>query len=423
MISIQKLLKNLLVRVACMTILKPKNTDRIYQNARIIKCRPEDADLLMNSTNNVLRLHLDNEVLYFRECKQHTRIEDYVRNQIDVYYAYYAPEQCEDKKVVLKSLSSKKNFRKFVNMGMTNDPFSGAYRFCMGQGGVHIGLEPETPEQEDRLKQLVQFMWGDLYGYMLNSGVKIGNYQIYNAVRSIATYRMAKLLNLERLIPHTEFAILYIDGMPSLFGTVMTQAHGVCVEHSSPTERENMVSPVLQRDLMALNCLDALCLEKDHRLGNYNVILDCGKACGISAFDNDSPKSFSIGGISFTTYKDCAPLVKNGKLNRPFVDTSFEISLNHICAKQIFAEMKDYLNIWQLVALWLRIKKLKKVLRRISPERKLNECDWSYEMIGIELSGDYGKTYLMHFVEEQEHLYQPWIKSNIMGSKQHMKRG
>lgn len=408
---IKKTLKNLAIWGACATILRPRTMDQIPGNTRRIRCSSECVSLLMNSTNNVLRLDVDGNVYYFRECKRHTQIKDYVQEQIDIYYTCVAPAQHEDKTAVLKSLSNRKNFRKFVNMGMTNDLHSGAYRFCMGEGGAHIGLEPQTPEQEERLKGLVQFVWGDLYGYMLNSGVKTGYYQTYNAVRSIATYRMAKLLGLQRLIPQTEYAAVYIDGKPPLFGTVMEQAPGNCVEHCAPEIRMGMVSPALQRDLTALNYLDVICLERDHRLGNYNVILEQGAACGIVAFDNDSPKSFSIGGISFFTYMGCTPLIKKGKLNRPYADVSLESNLERLNARQIYGEMKGLLNVWQIVALWARIRKLRKVLRRVPAERKLSECDWSGETIVAELNGGFGKTYLKHFTEKQEKLYQPWISN------------
>lgn len=408
--SIKKRFKELIIRLACTTILKPRNIMQISKNTKIIKCSSKCVLCLMNSTNNVLRLNIDGNILYFRECKRHTRIENFVCEQIDAYYTYVEPTQLEDRTVVLKSLANKNNFRKFVNMGMTNDVCSGAYRFCMGEGGGHIGLEPETPEQEERLKSLVQFIWGDLYGYKLNSGVKNNCYQTYNAVRSIATYRMANLLGQQRLIPRTEFAVLYIDERRPLFGTIMEQASGVCVEHNTSIERRNMVSPALQRDLMSLNCLDSICLERDHRLGNYNVILKHGIAQGVMAFDNDSPKSFSIGGISFSTYKGCTPLVKKGKLNRPFVDESIARNIEQLNARCIYEEMRELLNIWQIAALWIRIKKLRRVLRCVPADRKLKECDWSQETVSMELNGNFGKTYLGHFVEKQELLFQPWIQ-------------
>lgn len=405
-------IKNLAVKVVCATLLRPVAISSVPSNVKTIRCGRSQVSMLTNSTNNVIRVALHGKVYFFRECKKHLRIEDFVREQIDCYYDCCDRGYCNEKNVVLASLSDKRNLGRFVSMGMTNDLHSGAYRFCMYGSGKDVGLEIDNTEQIEHVKDLVQFVWGDMYAYMLNNGVRKGCYQTYNAVRSIATYRMARLLGLERLIPRTEYAELCIDGATPLFGTIMDCAPGVCLEQSTPDERSKMVSPMLQRDLMNLNCLDAICTERDHRLGNYNVVLENGIAQGIAAFDNDSPRSFSLDDISFATYKGCTPIVKGNKFNRPFVDVAFANKLNHLTYKLVHDEMGDLLNVWQTVALWGRIKKLDKILTRVPECAKLRESDWSSDTIKEEIGGKFGKTYLMHFVEKQDLLYQPWIEQH-----------
>lgn len=405
-------IKNLAVKVACATLLKPVMITSIPSSAKTIRCARDQVSMLTDSTNNVIRVALHGKVYFFRECKKRLKIEDFVREQVDCYYDCCGRGHHDEKNAVLASLADKRNLSRFADMGMTNDLHSGAYRFCMYGSGKDVGLEIENTEQIEHLKDLVQFVWGDLYAYMLNNGLRKGCYQTYNAVRSIATYRMARLLGLERLIPRTEYAKLCIDDATPLFGTIMDCALGVCLEQSTPDERSKMVSPMLQRDLMNLNCLDAICTERDHRLGNYNVVLENGIAQGIAAFDNDSPRSFSLGGISFATYKGCAPIVKGNKFNRPFVDAAFAEKLNHLTYKLVRDEMCDLLNVWQIAALWRRIKKLDKILMRVPGRAKLGESDWSSDTIKEEISGKFGKTYLMHFVEKQDLLYQPWIKQH-----------
>lgn len=407
---IKKSLKKFAIKLACHTVLKPKNTQQNFDDVPIIECGIENVSFLTHSTNNLIRISVNGKIFYFRECKKHEKIKEFIRERLNFYYSYCAPEYAADKNFVLKSLSVRKSLKKFVNMGIVNDCSSGAYHFCIGDGGKYIGLETDDITLEERLKDMVQFIWGDLYAYMLNSGVKIGNYEIYNAVRSISTYRIAKLLNIERLIPNTRFVTLHIAGMQTMFGTLMEQAAGRCLEHASPEERIGMVSPELQRDLITLNYLDVICLERDHRLGNYNVVFEKGIAKGVIAFDNDSPRSFSIGGISFFTYKGCSPLFKGKKYNRSFVDAELELNLQKLTFNRLHKELGNLLNVWQLIGVWSRIKKLKQLIRRIPIECKLLKDEWSDETVKIELKDDFGKTYLKHFIEKQDIPYQPWIK-------------
>ena len=409
--SIRRKLKTVLLPIACKTVLHAVSFRKIPSYTKKIHCDERDIFLMTDTSNNVFRVRAEGKNLFFRECKIHQSIHQYVMEEVLFYYTHLCPELAEDRYFVEKALAERNNFHKFVNMGMINNTSSSAYQFCMGRGGTFVGLQGATPEQEERLKSFVQFIWGDLFSHTLNNGVPKGGYQTYNAVRSIAFRRIAELLNVEYLIPRTEYAEMLIRDGRRLFGTIMEEAPGICMEKSCLEERQAVCSPALQKALNELNLLDVICREKDHRVGNYHVIVENGKAVSVVAFDNDSPSSFSLGGSSFKTYMGCSPWEINGNMNRPYVSREMAEHLMKLDLKDIDEKLKDLLNPLQRLALKCRIKSVKKVLAKTETERWLSEDQWCKETVEEELVGIYGDTYLVKFMQEQAIMSQPWIKN------------
>lgn len=387
---------------------RPKLLKVIPKNVNIINCLAENTTLLMSTSNNVIKIKLENGVYYFRQCRLHTEIHEYVRTLIEEYYALHDLQ--DDKKIVEKSLSKKKNFAKFVNMGITNDKTSTVYKFCMGGVAELIGIENHDAERDERLRDLAQFIWGELYAYKLNSGVKIGSYQTYNAVRQIATKRLADMMGVSELIPNTEFAVLNISDGRRMFGTIMDAAPGIILERESAEKRKSIVTPMLQRSLNNLNFLDTLCREKDHRPGNYTVIINENKANTICAFDNDSPMSFGLGCASFKSYMNCSPYILHNSINRPYIDKNLVNWLSENNFKKIYQATKGLLNPLQMIFLKQRFKILKKAVSGLENQRVVSEEEWNEKTVCDELRGDYGETYLTLFTNDLKLLNQPWIK-------------
>ena len=405
-----KNLKKYLLPLACRVILKPVSFSEIPESVKRISCKREDVKLLTNTSNNVQKITVDGKPMFFRECKKHLLLRQYVMDSIREYYTDVTVDLHGDLGFLETVLQDHGRLKAFASMGMTNDRNSGAYRFCMGHGGACIGLPDMDPQREERLIDLVQYIWGELFSYQLNGGLKIGRYQTYNAVRNIATYRMAQLIGVEDMIPKTEYVLLCPEGKDPMFGTMMDVAPGVCMETMTVVERENVASPKLQRALNRLNLLDVLNTEKDHRTGNYHVVISNGKAENVVAFDNDSPNAFGMGGISFRSYMGCAPWCKEGKLKRPYVDRELSERIQTLRWKTVKTHMKDILNPLQLMALKRRLKNVKKILSQTPDSAFLNPDMWSYETMERELSGEYGMTYLQQFLGEQKIMEQPWVR-------------
>lgn len=405
-----KSLKKRIIPLVCRFLLKPKSFSEVPAYVRRVYCKDGDVKILTDTSNNVHVVRCDGKTMFFRECKRHLPLAQYVLESIDLYYTHVVKDLYGDRCFLETCLRDKNRLKTFANMGMTNDLNSGAYWFCMGQGTQHIGLPAVDPLREERLKDLVQYIWGDLFNYSLNSGVETGHFQTYNAVRSISTYRMAQLVGVEDMIPKTEYVLLCIEGREPVFGTMMDGADGVCMEALSCEERQGVSSPALQRALNQLNLLDVLNLEKDHRTGNYHVVVSQGKATNVIAFDNDSPNSFSFGGISFSTYMGCSPWCKDGKVNRPYIDKELADRILSLNEKQVKSRLRDILNPLQLASLNRRIKQVKELLHGTPAPVFLTEEEWTEETVVQELSGSWGMTYLQQFLGEQKLMEQPWIK-------------
>lgn len=387
---------------------RPKTFRAPPADAIPISCRPEDITLLTATSNNILKISYGEKTLFFRQCRLHTEIHEYVQTLIEEYYCSGALQN--DRELVEKSLAQKKNFSKLVGMGVTNDVSSGVYRFCMGGSSKLIGIINDDPALNERLRDFAQFVWGELYAYKLNSGIKTGSYQTYHAVRQIATKRIADLFCLSELVPRTAFAVLNISDGRKLFGTVMEAAPGIILERESARKRKSVVTPGLQHALNNLNFLDVLCHEKDHRPGNYTVVMRGNKAESICAFDNDSPMSFGLGGASFASYMNCSPYILHHALNRPYIDEKIVKVLSANDFDVIYQATKDLLNPAQITALKRRFHTLQKAVSMLEPHTAISEEEWSDETVREELSGAYGKTYLALFTQDLELAYQPWIQ-------------
>lgn len=408
-------LREAALNLSCKYLLKPKRIRTVPCGVREIHCQTCDVSMILNTSNNVMKVQTQGGWVYFRECKRHERIDRYVANEIEFYYTQVRPEYAKDRGHIEHSLRDKKNFKKFINMGMTNDSASGAYLFCIGRGAHHIGLNEMSPEQEECVKDFVQYIWGNLFVYRLNNGLKTGDYQTYNAVRCLATYRMAKLLGLESMIPKTEYVKLCVDNNTVLFGVAMDQAPGSSSERMEKAYRYTIGSPMLQRLLNNLQLLDVLCLEKDHRPGNYNVTVENGKVNGVVAFDNDSPNCFGFGGISFETYLGCSPWVVDNAVNRPYIDADLADRILKLTDQDLFDAVGDLLNLYQRITLKKRVHDIKKILKNTPKNKFIGQESWSDDTMKEELSGAYGTTYLTKFLEGREVPYQPWIKQNENG--------
>lgn len=150
-------------------------------------------------------------------------------------------------------------------------------------------------------------------------------------------------------------------------------------------------TPQHAQDLTTLNLIDAICYEKDHRPGNYHIVLDAqDKAVSICSFDNDSPWSFApFGGADFKPYDGASVIIKGGLFNRPMLDTKVRKQFMNLTKNDVHNALSQYLGKNQVNACWRRIKALQKALGKT----QFAYTEWSEDVMKVELSGEYGNTY------------------------------
>ena len=85
-------IKKYAMGVACKYLLVPKQMQPSLCDIPCLRCTLEDIEILQHTSNNVFRIKTDGRYLYFRECKQHKEIHEYVNEGIHFYYTRIKPD-------------------------------------------------------------------------------------------------------------------------------------------------------------------------------------------------------------------------------------------------------------------------------------------------------------------------------------------
>lgn len=223
-----------------------------------------------------------------------------------------------------------------------------------------------------------------------------------SACRSLGTEELGRLLGMRRFHPDSKAAELPGLGR----GVLQSPADGFCIMPVSKTRRLELLSPVFQREINDLNVLDALCYETDHSPNNYNVTAGPdGRLRSLCVFDNNGLGTFACrSSLLFTTQKKLSPIVtEGGCVNRPHLSRETAERLEKLRLGTLYSHMRHYLKPIPIVFLYLRTRRLKRAIRRSArrdPAFLLPEDGWSEESLRQELSGAYGKTYLLGFLQD-----------------------
>lgn len=76
---------------------------------------------------------------------------------------------------------------KLFRMGIVNDNSSKISYFFKSNDISVWGIQELENIELSELKDLFQYLWGEIYSYRLNAGLKKGSYQSFNASKSLAT--------------------------------------------------------------------------------------------------------------------------------------------------------------------------------------------------------------------------------------------
>ena len=374
----------------------------------IVDCRDATFRFYSDTPNTIIYYNNSRRSGFFRECRRHVTPREYVSHLLDDYcmYVYNNQYSSECRYILDEKLKDRVHFFKFFNMGAGTSKYTRISRFRTTHNPKFIGIEKPYPQWfEDQLLKLVQYIWGPLDEYKYNSFLQYGDYNVYNANRSIVTKRIADIFNMNEIILGTEYIWLLIDNKRRL---------GVSIDVSpgmDPNNIKNLISTSsltgnFQRNLIMLNLLDIICVQKDHRPGNYFISINNDNMIdSLTAFDNDCPTTlFPFFGIRFSGYSGETPIIdKNGLINRPFLPRPVVDKILKINPTQVIERIRDNISNVQLEALLYRISLLKKSITRslgLCLCKLLDDNEWNNETIQIELSSKYGQTYLCKFVEK-----------------------
>ena len=393
-----------------MTIPVQPNMKRI----KTLHCEKKDIKYI--GCSNAI-YHLENLNGYFCECRKHSSKREYVKDLVRNYFSVIRGDDehaVSDMAVVLTSLSDPHNVKKFMAMGENRVGGKSACAEVIRTGNASlVGIEGDFADTAwvRRMRRFIgRYAWCEVLAYRLTRFSLRNQYQVRIASRVLGTYAVAKLLDLHHIVPPVEYVYLSIDDLDETkqatrLGTFMKAADGICAMDVPHMTRRSRITPKFQNALLTLNLLDAICHEGDHSPNNYNVVLDDNDMIvGVSAFDNNGISTFTVkSDVDFESFKGCSPFVRNGCINRPYLDKSLADRVCMITKKELQENLSDYLNVLQINSTWKRIIKIKKAIRKTTaenPDFLRASKDLTYRTIEEELSGKYGKTYLLSFLND-----------------------
>ena len=272
----------------------------LFASIPTVKLNQEDV-LPIYGTSTIFKIQKNNKTFYFRECRKHLELDPYVACFISDFFKFCNPKYQCYQDLILSQLKQKKTFYSFLNMGTPFDKRSLISHYLKTRICTLFDLRSYSQDHVAKsfLFDFLVYSWSNLYTYHLNSGLKIGEYEVYSAIRQLATKEIANTIGVGSLIPETDLAFLCLEDGRKRLGTIMKDAGGVRIQ-TLKINKETL-NPIIQRELNNLNVLDVLCFERDHRPSNYSIRFDSNTPCGVCAFDNDSPMSFNSPSVYFTS--------------------------------------------------------------------------------------------------------------------------
>lgn len=351
-------IKQKLINYACcMGILtkQRQNVEEIMNGKLLNYNLLKDVCLRVSSTNNIIEFFHDNKKYFFRECKIRVPKGKLIDTIILDWINMVEAPHCNIKaKLVDNNL--------FINMGIMNDVDSNLYKYFKYNKPEIVGFDASVIDMVGKpyFNSFIHYAWSELLTWKMNAGANI--LQMASANRMLCQEKIYRLFNVDRLVCHTE--PVTIVGKSAHKGIMVHNAQGVNPIKLGESYKQQATTPSLHRELTILNVMDALCYERDHRPGNYNVILDDNdKMVSIQAFDNDSILTFlPIGSVS-KSFVGSKPLVdKKNKFTRAHLDKEFAIRFISINEEQLISVSDSYLNRAQQKALVIRFHNLKNAI-------------------------------------------------------------
>lgn len=351
--------------------------------------------------NNVRMINFADGVKYFKECKKKVDENSEVKRIVNEYFdEYLADSDSKDKNLLIQTLSGN-NFEKFINAGFLWNKNSNLSKYIKGNvDSSFLGVPSNVAKKlKINLKNFFLYSSRELVHRCISSDIKEGEFQTNLAVKQLATYKLAKLFGIDDIVVKTEFVKLITDHGEKL-GVLTNQASGV--NRLKINEIDLEINTKFQKELTNLQILDTITDEQDHNPGNCFFKISDGQLVGIMAFDNEGGFTLKTNLQRGLCWNAISPtLTKNNKINLPHVSKSLAEKILATEDEDIKKVLVDLLSDKQVSCVIARFNSLKSALINTISKNDdflLTDEQWCKNTILQENSGNYGKTYLVHFL-------------------------
>ena len=323
------------------------------------------------SSNMVIEFESEKgEKIFFRMCRRMPKkksFETYIAETLTLFFRFI---HIKNSNIIIKNamkdISDRNNLKLLKNIH--NYYYQHFYEMCAGiiPDFSMVGFPSlNAVNFEGEHVHFLQFLRGAINDFKLNHHIKAGDYFNNSANRIMATSNLSELFSLENVIPKALIGKVVIDG-EDYYGTVMKEAKGIAPAYIRPSERIPF-NECFVTSLLNLEYFDFICYQTDRRIDNYNIEKINGVVKALSAFDNDSPKTFFT--LPFLPKKMSVPvsaLIRKNSMNRPFMDRHFYDQLLIVTYSKVKKATRDYLNIFQCICVYQRCKAIKKAAKTSS---------------------------------------------------------
>ncbi len=397
---IKEFIRNLII---CLFMAKRND----IRNGANTDFAPEKYEKKHIANSSVITMYRnETHTLFFRECRRHQRMKPYLYACVEDYFDNIC--ECEDKDklkaAVFCDIAKKENYKKALRI---NEVFNKHLMEILG--GTYsdysaTGFESFAEyNNNDEFIAFIKYFSCSLISQRVNSYLKAGMHENFNANKQLATYHFALLLGIEHMIPSV-WVCRFNDSERERVGTMMDKAEGMPPSDILPEDRKNFEKRTFIRDITTLEYFDALCYQLDHRLDNYYVTEnEAGNIDHVVAFDNDAARTFFVNpSFPTKTYAGAACiLAKDKTVSRPYMDKDFADKLFGLSKKDIKDSLGDYLSLAQLTCLIKRIKKLKKaVTKTVRARTDFLVSDWETADVENACDARWGKTYFELYLHD-----------------------
>ena len=352
--------------------------------------------------NNIRIIKFKDGPKYFKECKMKLDEDAEVKRIINEYFDEYISGSFSTDKKILRQTLTGENAKKFINAGFLWDKNSNLSKYIRKEASSNCLGVPNSVARKLKinLKNFFLYASRDLVHRHISSNIQEGNFQTNLAMKQLATYKLAKWLGIDNVVVKTEFVKL-ITSHGEKLGILTDRAPGIS---DLKVNKNFKVNPKFQKELTSLQVLDTITNEQDHNPGNcFFKIANGRELVGLTAFDNEGGFGSNTNLQKGLCWNVVSPLVtRDNKINLPHISKSLAEKILATGNDDIKKILGDVLSDNQINGVITRLNCLKSALSNtISSECGflLTAEQWSKDTISQELSGDYGNTYLVHFLK------------------------